>query len=353
MPADQPSFSWTVIATTGERFSDFEPYVAAVNDAGTVAFEGALRSGGTGVFTGSGGPLLEEFVCPTHVTRVISHPDVNSAGHTSFYGDLADGRQGVFLHQDGRFQTIAVTDDAFSRIGPLGPTMNDAGGVAFRADRSRGVSGIFFWDGAAITTVADTLGGWRQFYGLPVISENGVVIFRADRNDGAQGIYAYEAGSVRPVAETGDQFETLAHFPSVDDVGRVAFVATLREGSSVVVEAYEDRLAVIDDEGAFESSRGALLTGRGTVVRIATPPGGGMGLFAGPDPYEHRILALGDALLGSIIVDFAANPVSVNATGHVAVRATLADDRQFILRADPASTSEAARSDAPRYEADQ
>ena len=27
------SFSWTLIATTGERFSDFAPYVASVNDA--------------------------------------------------------------------------------------------------------------------------------------------------------------------------------------------------------------------------------------------------------------------------------------------------------------------------------
>jgi hypothetical protein len=35
-------FSWTVIATTGERFSDFAPYVASVNDAGTVAFQPAL-----------------------------------------------------------------------------------------------------------------------------------------------------------------------------------------------------------------------------------------------------------------------------------------------------------------------
>ena len=228
---------------------------------------------------------------------MTSHPDLNGAGHTSFYGDLADGRQGVFLHQDGRFQTIADTYDAFSRIGPLGPTMNDAGAVAFRADRSVGVSGLFSWDGAAITTVADTLGAWRQFYGLPVISEDGTVVFRADRKDGAQGIYAFEAGSVRPVAETGDQFETLAHFPSVDDLGTVAFAATLREGRSVVVAAYGDRLAVIDDEGAFESFRGALLTGRGTVVRIATPQDGGIGLFSGPDSDEHRILALGDALL--------------------------------------------------------
>jgi hypothetical protein len=33
--------SWTVIAGTGERFSDFAPYVPSVNDKGTVAFQAA------------------------------------------------------------------------------------------------------------------------------------------------------------------------------------------------------------------------------------------------------------------------------------------------------------------------
>jgi hypothetical protein len=42
-------FSWTVIATTGEKFSDFAPYVASVNDAGTVAFQAALQGGHRGL----------------------------------------------------------------------------------------------------------------------------------------------------------------------------------------------------------------------------------------------------------------------------------------------------------------
>jgi hypothetical protein len=39
--------------------------------------------------------------------------------------------------------------------------------------------------------------------------------------------------------------------------------------------------------------------------------------------------------LASTVADPAANPVSTNADGHVAVRATLADGKQLILRADP------------------
>jgi hypothetical protein len=39
--------------------------------------------------------------------------------------------------------------------------------------------------------------------------------------------------------------------------------------------------------------------------------------------------------LASTVADAAANLVSTNADGHVAVRATLADGKQLISRADP------------------
>jgi hypothetical protein len=328
-------FSWTVIATTGERFSEFAPYVASVNDAGTVAFQAALRGGGTGVFTGSGG-AVEEAVGPGLLAGVTSHPDLNNAGVMSFYGDLPGGGQGVLLLRDWRLETVADTRGPFASIGPLGPTMNEAGIVAFRADRAAGVSGIFAGDGAAVTTVADTDGRWGGFHGLPVITSGGTVVFRADRKDGVQGIYAEREGSIRTVAETGDLFETLGLFPSVNDNETVAFAATLRAGGAGIFTIEEGRITrIIDTKGAFEACRGGLITNAGAVVRIAASRGGSLGLFVGPDPEADRILALGDPLLGSTVADFASNPVSVNAAGHVAIRASLLDGRQLILRADP------------------
>jgi hypothetical protein len=328
-------YSWTVIATTGERFSDFAPYVASVNDAGTVAFQAELRGGGTGVFTGGGGEVAEP-VGPGLLAAVTSHPDVNGEGATSFYGDLPGGGQGVFLHREGRLQTIADTNGPFASIGPLGPTMNEAGTVAFRADGTAGVSGIFAGEGAAVATVADTEGAWSRFHGLPVINRGGTVVFRADRSDGVQGLYAGRAGSIGTIAETGDLFETLAPFPSVNDQGTVAFAATLRAGGPGIFTVDEGRITpIIDTDGAFEACRGALITNSGEVVRIATPRGGSLGLFAGPDPEADRIVGIGDSLLGSTVVELAANPVSVNAAGQVAVRARLTDGRQLVLRADP------------------
>jgi hypothetical protein len=324
-----------MIATTGERFSNFAPYVASVNNDDTVAFQAALRGGGTGVFTGNGGAIAE-VAGPSVLAGFTSHPDLNNSRAMSFYGEFADGAQGVFLLRDGHLQAIACTRDGFAVIGPLGPTMNEAGTVAFRAEQTAGMSGIFAGDAAAVVTVADTEGGWSEFHGLPVIDARGTVVFRADREDGVQGIYAGRGGSIETIAETGDVFEALAFFPSATDGGTVAFAATLRAGGAGIFTVADGQIVqVLDTEREFESCRGALISSAGEVMCVATPQGGSLGLFAGPDPPADRILALGDPLLGSVVSDFAANPVSINADGHVAVRATLADGRQLILRADP------------------
>jgi hypothetical protein len=198
------------------------------------------------------------------------------------------------------------------------------------------VSGVFAGNGAAVATIADAEIGWSGFHGLPVIDGHGTVVFRADREDGVQGIYAARGGSIETIAETGDVFETLAFFPSANDAGSVAFAATLQAGGAGIFTVDDGQIVqVLDTEGAFESCRGALIANGGAVVFVATPRGGSLGLFAGPDPDADRILALGDLLLGSAVAELAANPVSVNRNGHVAVRARLADGRQLILRADP------------------
>ena len=328
------TFSWTVIASTGEQLSGFAPYVASINDAGTVAFQAALRAGGSAVFAGDG-QTVHELTTRARVQAVISHPDLNEAGDTSFYADIAGGGQAVVLVRDGDLQTIAETGAGFAAIGPLGPTLNEAGIVAFRANRPRRRAGIFAGDGASVATIAERGPEWRTFHGLPVIDDGGTVIFRADRNDGRQGIYSSRAGAMHTIAETGERFTGHGRFPSANRRGAVAFSATLADGTDAVFVAVQGRVRKIaDTSGGFGAFRGALVTDGG-VVLIATPRGGQLGLFSGVEPDADRILGLGDALLGSTVTDFAANPVSVNASGQVAIRATLTDGRELILRADP------------------
>jgi hypothetical protein len=302
-----------VIATTGAEFSDFAPYVASVNNAGMVAFQAALQESGTGVFIADGEHV--EAVAGGHRLTVSSHPDLNDDGATSFYAS-----EGVYRVRDGRLETVADTNGPFTSIGPLGPTMNTAGTVAFRADLAGGVSGIFAGD----ATLADTGGPFAKFHGLPVIDASGTVVFRADRTDGVEGVYAAGDGEVEPIVETGVRFESLAPFPSANDAGTVAFAS-----GAGVFTVTGGKVVRIDEEGTFESCRGALIDNAGAVVVIATPPGGTLGLYSG----NERILGIGDALFGSTVEDFASNPVSLNDRGRLAVRVKLTDGAQHIILA--------------------
>jgi hypothetical protein len=71
------------------------------------------------------------------------------------------------------------------------------------------------------------------------------------------------------------------------------------------------------------------------VVFFATPRGVNLRIFTGRDPLGDSILSLGAPLFGSTIVDFALHPVSINHVDQIAIRLKLANDMQYVLRADP------------------
>jgi hypothetical protein len=325
------SYTLSVIAETGERFSDFTPYVASVNDDGIVAFQATDRDGSSGAYAGDGGPIRVIADPSTAPFRgVCSHPDINGEGSSCFYADIESERRGVFSVRDG--EVVLVADSA----GPLGPTMNEAGSVAFRADLSGGSSGVFTASGGSVATIAEADGRFRLFHGLPVIDAVGTVTFRADLEGGGEGIYAADSEQVTAIVETGDTFSGLGLFPVSNDAGVVAFCAQLQAGGSGVFTAASGEIeTVIDASGPFESFRGVLINDAGDLLFYATPRGGTLGAFAGPDPLSDRVLSVHSPLFGSSVVDFALNPVSINRAGQIAIRVGLEDQRQFIIRADP------------------
>ena len=199
---------WTVIASTGQRFVDFAPYVPSVNDAGLVAFQATLAGGGSGVFVGDGGPV-EAAVTPPTVMRVTSHPDVNGSGKISFYGQLAADVDAVLLAGGGRHDVLEDTRGSFTAIGPLGPTMNEAGAVAFRANDIEHGAGVFVSRENGVATIATSSDGWSEFHGLPVVDDAGSVVFRATKGDRTHGIYTFGGGTLRTVVQTGEEFATL------------------------------------------------------------------------------------------------------------------------------------------------
>ena len=121
-------YSLSVVAETGDRFTDFSPYVAAIDEQGSVFFSATTTDGGSGVFRSDG----------THVTAVAefgsdmgcavwSRPDADDSGSVCFYAADGTGKTALLGARDGEITRLA---DA---AGPLGPTTNAHGTIAFRA----------------------------------------------------------------------------------------------------------------------------------------------------------------------------------------------------------------------------
>jgi hypothetical protein len=324
-------YALTPIADTSAAFADFTPYVPAVNDRGVVAFQAAVRDGGSGVFAGSGEAIAAVVELPAGEYReVISHPDIDDLGSVCLYASSRESRREAIRVDDGRITVIA--HDA----GPLGPTMSSNGSVACRVDLGSGRAAILAMHGGFLTEIAATAAVFSAFWGLPVINRTGSVVFRADLKAGGQAVCVGDGALLATVAETGAAFTGIGQFPTMNDAGAVAFCATLEGGrSGVYIASAGDIVTVIDGASPYESFRGVLLDNAGRVVFYATPRGGELGVFAGDDPQRDCIVGLGASRFGSSVVDFALNPVSINGAGQIAIRLKLADGRQFIVRADP------------------
>jgi hypothetical protein len=322
------------IAETGARFAAFGPYVPAIDRRGEVVFQATLHDGTTGIFSGSrerepAALTLGQAGGDTHT----SHPAVDGQGRTVVYARHPTAGERLLRIDRGTASTLASRAQGFTRIGPLGPTTNEAGEVAFRGD-ANGRAGVFLARAGAIEAIATAGGGARgfaDFHGLPVVDARGRVLFRADRHGGTAGIYLADAGRLELIVQTGKTFRALGAFPSIDhDAERVAFSATRHDGGAGIFVARRGRVeTVVEAGGGFESVRGALLGG-GKLVFFATPRGGSLGVYGGPDPVADRIVGFGDEVHGSPVVDLALNSVSVDPTGGLALRLGLARGAEVI-----------------------
>ncbi len=332
------TYELVAIAETGDRFSDFAPYVASINDNGMVAFQATHRAGGFGIHIGDGDAVRTVIAPDDPFSDIYSHPDINRDGAVCFYATHLAHGPATFLCRDAHVIPILRQPS-----GPLGPTMNDAGQVALRAtpatENDPDANGVYIASTSNTACLAATGGPFSAFHGLPVVNAHGTVAFRVDRSEGDQQICLSDGTQCKPIVATGGQLSQLGAFPCLNDGGTVILAATRSTGGTGIFAAVRNELrTIIDSDGAFETFRGALINNAGTVIFYATTRSGQFGIFTGPNPEHDRLLGIGDALLGSTVVEFALNPVSINERGQLAIRVRLADDRQFIVRADPTTS---------------
>jgi hypothetical protein len=169
--------------------------------------------------------------------------------------------------------------------------------VTFRATLDDQSSGVYLWEDGNLTTVTDSSGPFNEFGPRPTLNDSGALAFTATLDNGESGVFIAEQGAIRTYVDTTGPyrhfgFDTVVLFsgPSINDAGHVAFSAGL-------------------DTGSF-------------------------GIFTGPDPQADKVIARGDPLFGSFVVDVAFDWQGQNNAGQVAFAARLLDGRTVIARAD-------------------
>lgn len=332
VPAD-PAF--TPIAETGGELADFGPYVAAINDAGTVAFRAQRPSGGSALFLGAGGPL-QPLVVPEG--ELIGHPDLDNSGRVSFLLEDPAAGPALWIRAPDGGLTRAESAAPVAVMGPRGPVMNDSGCAVFCARLSSGAECVLQSEGARLQILARAGERFRAFPGLPVVNREGVAAFAALLTAGGAALLLSRAGVLTTVADTESEFRELSAFPSLNDPGQVAFTGTLKSGQAGVFRMESGRLRPLSAGGGpFENFRSVLQFGAGGLILCATPRGGLLGIYRGAGADAQRLIGLGDAFHDSTVADFALNAVSVNSSGQIALRVRLSNGRQLIIRAAPAT----------------
>lgn len=286
----------TIIADASAQFEFFGLY-QTINDSGAVAFWGLNDSNpaGTGIFTGSGGPVTTIADATGPLDRFGASPSINNAGLIAFRSAFDAGGVGIFLGQGaGPGPAVPIVDDA----GPLAelhwPNVNDHDQVAFHATLDAGGEGIFLWDRGAVTTLVDSSGPFDRFSRRVSLNDQGEVAFAATLDNGESGIFVAENGVIRVYVDSSGPFRDF------DDVGLTSVA----------------------------------INNRGVVAFRATLDSGLFGVFTGPDPEADRVLVRGDTTFGTLVTDVAVDWHGLNDAGQLALLVVLRNGAALVVRAD-------------------
>jgi hypothetical protein len=352
------SYSFTPVADTGPN----SPYSGlgvgqAINDLGAVAFEANLRSGGAGIFTrnadGSQGPIIA--ITSDLIRTFTLSPFMNDSGTVSFGAELRDGSTAIFTGGGQELTRIADTepDSPFGSLPSPSPRIQSDGTVTFHGTLRSGGMGLFAGNGGLPGIFYVTGGQFSAFLGGPASQVNGhTMAFRATLQDGTGGELTGSGGPTTTIATTGPVFSSFIG-GEINDASTLAISANLTAGGQAIVVAQDGTLTrFVDTTGAYSQfvAGQVSINNDGQIVFGADLAAGGHGIFQGPDAVADKILATGDELFGSTVVDFPTNPLNprgLNNTGQIVFRADLSDGRTVLVRADPGTGSLAPSEPSP------
>jgi hypothetical protein len=345
------SYAFTLIAADDGPVGRFNSNMfPAINGTGTVAFEALTQTGIEGIFIGNGGTLMTvatngpgspfAFFGP----GMFAGPAINEEAAVAFRANLSIGGQGIFVGQGGSVTTIAETSGPPS--GFQGVAINNSGTVGFGFESIPGTPG-----NARIVTARDgvfvTIAEASGLFGGVSLNDRGVVAFLTNPILPGSGLFTGSGGALTTIASTSVQgpFFQITE-PSINLGGIVAFQADLTSGgvlggTGIFAGNGGPIMTIADDSGPYAFFSGPSINAHGEVAFRTVLDTGSVGIFTGPDPLLDRVITMGDLLFGSEVrtLDFGGGQ-ALNDIGQVAFRATLADGRTVVARADPVAVPE-------------
>lgn len=312
----------TLIASTAGELLGF-PADPGIDDNGVVALVADLDVGGRSVLRGDGGALTTvASTAPSGLSEISPYVSISNTGVIAYTASPAPlpmpGGRAVFRYYNGVTAVMARQLELVGQTGILEP-------FSFASDTS--FNNVWFqtevdgrpwiWLGTNPPIVfsgpiTSTLTGLpERFVDLDLLSAGsiGQALFRAELLSGIRAICI-----VSPPIPNSDPYPTL-----VDDTGQFSDF----------------------DQGFLQHA-----SDQYTLVFRASLDAGGVGIYtrtleslSGPPTVTEKVVAVGDSLGGSTIVEAALGPRPISRDGTVVFWARLADGTTGIYKASPGSGS--------------
>jgi hypothetical protein len=309
----------------------------AINSKGEVAFQAPLDAGGQGIFRGDGGPLTTIASGSSTYPQFTIRPSISDSGLVAYVRTISASSSRVEV-SDGTSTTIVADSTGPNFATFIGwPRINDNNVVAFAATRDGGGTGVFTATStAAFSTIVQT--GFTGISPNITFSNTGKVAFRGNSpSTGGWAIFAANGAVTTPIATVAGPYSTFAGNASINDDGWVTFRATL--DGQTVDHLFKSNggpaIDITDTNGPYSFAFIPAINNSGLVAFRASLDNGTSGIFTGPDPQADKVIVSGDPLDGSTVQTATIHNDSLNDNGQIAFRATLADGRFGIYRADP------------------
>ncbi|MBE9192693.1 hypothetical protein IQ230_20530 [Gloeocapsopsis crepidinum LEGE 06123] len=352
-------YKFTQISQISTSHSVFR--ASAINDKGTVAFEGFVDRTlpPSGIFTGSGGGNTT-IVDGSPINHIFFSPTINNNNTKSFIGvfyspDYAQSYTGVFTENNGKLTTVVDSNREFGYFSHA--KLNNQGAIVFNALLDTTEAGIFVNQNGKTTTIASSRDPFSNFnagfrtvgtdgpasaFSVPSINDAGTVAFHATLDTGATGIFLGRGKGTVKVADSTGRFRSFSS-PAINNNGTVAFLAQLNNGKHGIFKKRRDQEieTYIDDSGSFSFFQSIpALNDQGQIAFLAyLHAGGGSGIYTGKNPVTNKVIAVGDPLANSKVVDLVIDGRGLNNTGQVTFEALLENGQTAVFRADPVSNA--------------